>query len=102
MSKPEGRKMEPKKVTIKSLQGILDNLKTASEAAIGTYLYKGLRLQISKYKASGAERFARLYHRRRNQGLCVVCGEKVTHKNPRTGKLYRLCNEHREKIDKTV
>ena len=94
--------MEPKKVTIKSLQGILDNLKTASEEAIGTYLYKGLRLQVSKYKASGSERFARLYHRRRNQGLCVVCGKKVTHKNPRTGHLYRLCVEHREKIDKKV
>ncbi len=94
--------MEPKKVTIKSLQGILDNLKTASEEAIGTYLYKGLRLQVSKYKASGSERFARLYHRRRNQGLCVVCGKKVVHKNPRTGNLYRLCNEHREKIDKKV
>ncbi len=92
--------MEPKKVTIKSLQGILDNLKEASEEAIGTYLYKGLRLQISKYKASGSERFARLYHRRRKQGLCVVCGKKVTQRNARTGKLYRLCDVHREKIDK--
>jgi hypothetical protein len=92
--------MEPKKVTIKSLKGILDNLKDASEEAIGTYLYKGLRVQISKYKASGSERFARLYHRRRKQGLCVVCGKKVTHRNSRTGKLYRLCDVHREKIDK--
>jgi hypothetical protein len=92
--------MEPKKVTVKKLEAILDNLKQASEEAIGTYLYKGLRIQISQYRASGSERFARLYHKRRKLGLCVVCGAKVTAKNPRTGKLYRLCNFHRKKIDK--
>ena len=92
--------MEPKKVTITKLQGIMDNLKGASEEAIGTYLYKGLRIQISKYRASGSERFARLYHKRRDQGLCVVCGKKVIQKNPRTSKLYRLCEFHRDKIDK--
>jgi len=98
--KLEGRTMEPKKVSIKFLQAILDNLKTVSEEAIGTYLYKGFRIQISKYQASGSERFARLYHKRRKLGLCVVCGQKVTGKNPRTRKLYRLCDTHREKIDK--
>jgi len=92
--------MEPKKVTSNKLQSIIDELKAGSEEAIGTYLYKGIRVQISKYRASGSERFARLYHNRRKQGLCVVCGHKVTSKNPRTGKLYRLCDEHREKIDK--
>ena len=92
--------MEPKKITVKSLEKIFNLLKTADEESIGTYLYKGLRIQISKYKATGSERFSRLYHRRRNQGLCVVCGKKVTNKNPRTKKLYRLCDEHREKIDR--
>ena len=92
--------MEPKKVTINKLEEILDELKEASEAAIGTYIYKGLRIQISQYQASGAERFARLYHKRRTLGLCVVCSAKVTAKNPRTGKLYRLCALHRKKIDK--
>lgn len=92
--------MEPQKITNKKLGEITGKLERGSEESIGTYLYKGLRVQISKYKASGAERFARLYHRRRQEGLCVVCGKRVTHKNPRTGNLYRLCNEHRNKIDK--
>jgi hypothetical protein len=92
--------MDPKKVTIKKLQTIMDDLSKGSEEAIGTYLYKGLRFQVSKYKASGSERFARLYHKRRDNGLCVVCGTKVTKKNLKTGRLYRLCDEHREKIDK--
>ena len=92
--------MEPKKVTITKLRNVVDELAKGSESSIGTYLYKGLRVQISKYRASGSERFARLYHRRRSQGLCVVCGTKVTQKNPRTGKLYRLCAIHRAKIDR--
>ncbi|MBN2736569.1 MAG: hypothetical protein JXR70_06270 [Spirochaetales bacterium] len=92
--------MEPTKVTIKKLEQVTDLLKEADESSIGTYLFKGLRIQISKYRASGSERFARLYHRRREQGLCVVCGAKVTKKNPRTKKAYRLCEEHRDKIDK--
>ena len=79
---------------------VVENLKLASEAAIGTYLYKGLRVQISKYQASGSERFRRFYKRRREHGLCVLCGEKVSSKNARTGKLYRLCDYHREKIDR--
>ena len=92
--------MEPKKITIKKLQDIASDLSKGDESSIGTYLYKGLRVQISKYKASGSERFARLYHKRRTLGLCVICGTKVTQKNPRTKKLYRLCSVHREKIDR--
>ena len=92
--------MEPSKISIKQLRKIADDFKEGQESAIGIYLYKGLRVQISKYKASGAERFARLYRKRREKGLCVICAQKVTDKNPRTGKLYRLCAEHREKIDR--
>ena len=92
--------MEPKKVTVKKLEDVFNELKDGKEESIGTYLFKGLRVQISKYQASGSERFARLYHNRRKAGLCVVCGEKVKQKNPRTGKLYRLCENHRDKIDK--
>jgi hypothetical protein len=92
--------MEPTKVTTKQLQKIVDNFREGQESAIGIYLFKGLRIQISKYKASGAERFARLYRNRREKGLCVICAQKVTEKNSRTGKLYRLCKEHREKIDR--
>jgi hypothetical protein len=92
--------MEPTKVSIKQLKKIANDFQAGEESSIGIYLYKGLRIQISKYKASGAERFARLYRKRREKGLCVICAEKVVDKNPRTKKLYRLCAEHREKIDR--
>lgn len=92
--------MEPKKVTAKFLEKILEDLKEGSDGAIGNYLFKGFRIQISKYKSSGTERYMRLYRNRREQGLCVRCGIKVTDKNQRTGKLYRLCEEHRESTDR--
>jgi hypothetical protein len=92
--------MEPTKITATKLQGIIDELVKGSEEARGTFLYKGFRLQISKYKASGAERTSRLYHKRRKLGLCIRCGAKVKNKNPRTGKLYRLCDHHRNLIDR--
>lgn len=92
--------MEPKKVSFKKLQELIDSLQTGSEDSIGNYLYKGFRIQVSRYKSSGTERYMRLYKKRRDQGLCVRCGEKVTKKNPKTGKLYRLCEYHREITDK--
>ncbi len=92
--------MEPKKVTIKTLEKILGYLKNNSDQAIGNYLFKGFRIQISKYKSSGTERYMRLYKKRREQGLCIRCGKKVTRKNPNTNKLYRLCDYHREITDK--
>lgn len=92
--------MEPKKVTIKALENLLDEIKEGSESSIGNYLFKGFRIQVSKYKSSGTERYMRLYKSRREQGLCVRCGIKVTDKNPGTGKLYRLCEHHRETTDR--
>ncbi len=91
--------MEPIKATPQVLQKIIDNLIKGSQDMRGSYLYKGFRLQISSYKASGAERTSRLYHKRRDNGLCIRCGKKVGGKNPKTGKLYRLCDEHRSMID---
>ena len=92
--------MEPKKVTIKTLQKVLKDLQKGSEDAIGNFLFKGFRIQVSKYKSSGTERYMRLYRNRRENNLCVRCGKKVTKKNPYTGKLYRLCEYHREITDK--
>ncbi len=92
--------MEPKKVTIKALEKVIEELKNGSESAIGNYLFKSYRIQVSKYKSSGTERYMRLYKRRREEGLCVRCGKKVTKKNTRTGKLYRLCEYHRQITDK--
>lgn len=91
--------MEPTKVTQQSLQKIVDSLIKGTEDTRGSYLYKGFRLQISTYKASGAERTSRLYHKRRTGGMCIRCGKKVASKNPKTGKLYRLCDQHRSMID---
>lgn len=91
--------MIQKKVNIFGLRRILELLKKGSEKGIGSYLYKGFKIQISKYNLSTAQRVSYLYHKRRDSGLCVQCGKKVTKKNPRTGKLYRLCDYHRKKID---
>jgi len=92
--------MEPKKITAKNLEKILEEIKEGSESSIGNYLFKGLRIQVSKYKSSGTERYMRLYKSRREQGLCVRCGVKVTDKNLKTGKLYRLCEHHRDITDR--
>jgi len=92
MSKPQNVKPE-------DLKKILDKIKSLSDDAVGNYLFKGYRIQISKYKQTGAERVQFLYKRRRENGLCIVCGKKVTKKNPVTGKLYRLCETHRKEID---
>lgn len=92
--------MEPTKINSKAIDTIAEKIKKGDEDAIGSYLFKGLRIQISNYQASGSERFARLYKKRRSLGLCVICSKKVTEKNLRTKKLYRLCDEHRLKTDK--
>jgi hypothetical protein len=91
--------MEPKKVTMKFLEKVLEHLQNNSEEAIGNYFFKGYRIQVSKYKSSGTERYMRLYRKRREDGVCVRCGAKVTKKNPSTGKLYRLCDFHRDITD---
>ena len=90
----------PKKVTITTLTRILENLIAGSKDSIGDYLYKGLHLQISEYGLSGPERIKYLYHKRRNQGLCIICGKKVKIINLRSGKPYSLCVTHREKYGK--
>jgi hypothetical protein len=92
--------MEPRKITPDALKHIIGDLKTGSEKAIGTWLYKGFRLQVSRYQSSGTERSALLYRKRRDGGMCVRCGAKVTRKNPSTGALYRLCDLHRKEIDR--
>ncbi|MFP4424712.1 MAG: profilin domain protein [Candidatus Woesearchaeota archaeon] len=92
--------MEPKKVTINTLRKLVDQLQKGSEKAIGSFLYKGFHIQISRYKLSTSERVSQLYHRRRSEGRCILCGKKVTRKNPRTKRLYRLCDEHRKKVDR--
>ncbi|MFW5746743.1 MAG: hypothetical protein ACOCWQ_04310 [Nanoarchaeota archaeon] len=92
--------MKPEKITKKGVRDLCETIAEEPEEAIGSYLYKGFRIQVSRYKISASERVLQLYHRRRKEGLCVQCGKKVKKINPRTGKPYRLCEYHRKKIDK--
>jgi hypothetical protein len=92
--------MKPKSLKPQDLENLLNTLKQGKEESIGSYLVKGYRIQISKYNLTGAERVQMLYKRRREAGLCIICGTKVTKKNGRTGKLYRLCEKHRRQIDR--
>jgi len=92
--------MKPIRITQKEIPKLAQEIKSGSDDAVGSYLYKKLRIQVSKYRLSTSERVLQLYHRRRKQGLCVQCGKKVTKINPRTKKLYRLCEYHRKKVDK--
>ena len=92
--------MEPRKITSDALKHVFTDLRTGDEKAIGTWLFKGYRVQVSRYQSSGTERSALLYRKRRDQGLCVRCGVRVTRKNPLTGMLYRLCDAHRKEIDR--
>ncbi len=92
--------MNPKKITVDALKRVFGDLRSGLDRSLGTYLYKGYRVQISKYQSSGTERSAQLYKRRREAGLCVRCGARVTKRNPVTGKLFRLCDEHRKEIDR--
>ena len=91
--------MRQTRLAAEALRQMLADLQAGSDAAVGTYLYKGLRVQVSRYRSTGTERTARLYRTRRERGLCVRCGARVTKRNPSTGLLYRLCEAHREKID---
>jgi hypothetical protein len=92
--------MNPRKIDSDALRRVFSELKTGREQSTGTYLYKGYRVQISKYQSSGTERSAQLYRKRREMGLCVRCGTRVNKRNPLTGKLYRLCDDHRKEIDR--
>lgn len=92
--------MKPKTIKPNEVDKLFSDLKKSGDDVIGSYLVKGYRIQISKHNLSGAERVKLLYRKRRENGLCIVCGTKVTKKNPKSGKLYRLCETHRKTIDK--
>ena len=92
--------MDPIKISNKDLDSLYNKLHAGDDGAIGNYLYKGLRIQISMYRSSGTDRYMRLYKKRRENGLCIRCGKKVTKHNHSTGALYRLCEYHRETTDK--
>ncbi|WCL48952.1 profilin domain protein [Leptospira sp. GIMC2001] len=92
--------MKPKTLKPNDVDTLIATLKKGEDDSIGSYIVKGYRIQISKHNLTGAQRVQMLYKKRRDNGLCIICGTKVTKKNPRSGKLYRLCETHRGLIDK--
>jgi|APHig6443717497_1056834.scaffolds.fasta_scaffold71272_2 hypothetical protein len=93
--------MKTTKVSVKDLEKVIKKIADKSLDACGTYIIGDFRVDVRKTKPlTGSERVSLLYKRRKSDGLCVVCGAKVTGKNPKTGKMYRLCEKHRTKIDK--
>ena len=89
-------KIKPLKIDQGKLGKIFTSLKNKPEEATGNFLFKGYRVQITRYNLSNAERIKLFFQSRRSQGLCKRCGKKVVKVNPRTGKLYRLCETHRK------
>ncbi|MCE9599248.1 MAG: hypothetical protein K8S54_14895 [Spirochaetia bacterium] len=91
--------MDIKKVDHRKLVQVVQQLKSEPERTLGVYVLDGWRVQISRYKQTSAQRVRALYNRRREMGLCILCGKKVSKMNPANGKLYRLCETHRKEID---
>ena len=90
---------QAKKISIQDFRKINQQLKKESELCIGNYLLNGYRIQISKYLQSGSDRVMFLFNQRRSLGQCIVCAKPVKKMNKITGKLYRLCDTHRARID---
>lgn len=92
--------MKPSKIESVELNKISKKIQEKSDDAIGLFLFNGYRIQVSKYKMDGGNRVRILYNKRRSKGVCIVCETKVKRVNPSSGKLYRLCDTHRNSIDK--
>jgi hypothetical protein len=92
--------MKPKKINANQLKSLFDKLAKENEKSTGYYEYKNFKIKIVK-PMTGSERYSKLYNYRRKNGLCIACGKKVKKHNKQTGKLYRLCETHRKKIDGT-
>jgi len=70
--------MKPKSIKPNELDSVFSAIKKGDDESIGSYLIKGYRIQISKHNLTGAERVQMLYKKRRDNGLCIICGTKVT------------------------
>ena len=90
--------MEPKKLNANNLKALFDKLEKGIDKCTGYYIYRDFKIKIVK-PMTGSQRYSKLYNYRRKNGLCIACGNKVKKVNKQTGKLYRLCEEHRESID---
>jgi hypothetical protein len=93
-------KAKQKLEQVKSIKTIVNKIKGR---VVGQFVYQDLFIQVGfrggKDK-SGYDSKQRRYWERRRKGQCVNCGKKVKKENPQTGKLFRLCDFHRKKIDR--
>ena len=97
--------MEKNKRKVCEIKDIRTLVKAIKSEEVGWFGYRSKKIFIGYKKGideKGQTRKQRLYRQRRNNGLCVACGKKITKINPQTGKLFRLCDYHREKIDRKV
>ncbi len=88
---------DSKKINAGTLDAIIEKIKKGDESTFGKYIYNNFKLIISrKTPLTNVERSRKFYSRRRESGLCIICGEKIKRINPRTKKLYRYCDAHRD------
>ncbi|MEA3430326.1 MAG: hypothetical protein U9R08_03560 [Nanoarchaeota archaeon] len=80
------------KITIPKLVKILQD---RNKDKSGTYKISKYTVKIIKDGVTINERVMNLYNIRKSQGLCVTCGTPVKKKNPKTGKKYTRCKNHR-------
>ena len=95
--------MEEKGIKVSEIKNFVSLIKAIRSDEVGWFKYQGKTIFMGYHggkDALGRTRKKRLYQRRRSRGLCVACGKRITRKNPRTGKLYRLCDFHQEKFDR--
>jgi hypothetical protein len=88
---------KPLKLSKKGLKELFEKISENTNETNGMFEFKNVRVYVkySRPKTS-SERYKKLYEKRRNEGICIQCSRKVEI-NPKTGKPYRYCSEHRLK-----
>lgn len=85
------------KLNKRTIQVLFNRIIKADDKAFGEYEYYDIRISVRKpVEQLNKERSRRLYKKRREQGLCIHCGTRVTSRNPYTGRTYRYCDFHRQ------
>ena len=95
-------KIKTQETKIDKVKNVRTLIKRIKAREIGLLEYQDLLIQIGfrgGRDSDGYDSKQRRYWERRKKGLCVKCGRQVTKKNRQTGKLYRLCDQHRKEVD---
>ena len=94
--------MKKNSIKIKEIKNIRTLINDIKSGKVGWYGYQGKTILVGYHKGrdeDGRDSKQRTYWDRRKAGLCVKCAKKVSKKNAQTGKLYRLCDNHRKELD---